>query len=71
MTGEANPETKPTEGVTVAEHDALVAKLDEAQSIVRDLVDWANWMGGWESPAWGRAKRFITRSRSRTRPTQK
>ncbi len=37
----------------------LLAAAPELEEVLRDLVAWEEYMGGWEYPAWEKAKKLL------------
>lgn len=40
-------------------HEGAIWKAAAMETALRDLLSWAQMMGGWESPAWARAEAII------------
>ena len=45
-------------------YDELVAANETAISILSDLVEWESYMGGFETPAWERARHWLEEART-------
>jgi hypothetical protein len=43
------------------ERDVLRAQQERLRSVLADLIEWDRVMGGWDNPAWERARRELAK----------